>query len=74
MEVLPAFDPDEVTEDMLDSDHLNVIAEQLSAAESPSSAAHRKSYRYDVCENCLTRVERDPLGRVKRQRVRFSEN
>jgi hypothetical protein len=74
MEVIPTFDPDEVTEAMLDVDHLHAIAEQLSSSSNHSTPAPRKTFRYDVCENCLTRIERDPLGRLKRPRVRFSEN
>lgn len=74
LEVRPTFDPEEITEDMLDADHLHAIAEELSTPEASSVASARKSFRYDVCEGCLTRIERDPLGRLRRPRLRFSEN
>lgn len=74
MEVIPTFDQDEVTEEMLDVDHLHAIAEQLSSSAHHATPDARKTFRYDVCENCLSRIERDPLGRQKRPRVRFSEN
>ncbi len=74
MEVRPTFEPEEVTEEMLDVDHLHAIAEELNSPQKPESSADRKSFRYDVCEGCLTSIERDPLGRVRRPRLRFSEN
>jgi hypothetical protein len=74
MEVFAAFDPNELTEDDLDADHLEKIS-QLIADEDPKSepAPPFKKLRYDLCQGCHKKFLTDPLGRES-QKFDFSEN
>jgi len=78
VEVAPAFDPDEVTEEDLDADHLDEIAESLSELESTgdfeADALSPKKFRFDLCPMCWKRYCKDPLGRDTARRLNFSQN
>lgn len=78
IEVHPAFDPDEITEDDLDSDHLEEVAamiEQMElTGEDPLEECSTKTFRYDLCRSCHCQYVRDPLGRERQRRLNFSEN
>lgn len=78
LEVFPAFDPDELTEDDLDSDHLQEISELIEEAEAngrdATSEVTNSSFRFDLCPRCHQRFLKDPLGRDALRRLNFSEN
>jgi hypothetical protein len=78
IEIAPAFDPEKVTEEDLDADHLEAIAESLDELEStgdfelPDSGPRK--FRYDLCPHCWQRYQKDPLGRDSLRRLNFSQN
>lgn len=78
VEVYPAFDPDELSEQDLEVDHLAEVAELIEAMEAegkaPSSDCDPKYFRFDLCTECRERYVRDPLGREALRRLNFSEN
>ncbi len=78
VEVTPAFDPEEVTEDDLDSDHLEVVADSLAELESTGDFELEdfgpKKFRFDLCPGCWKRYQKDPLGRDSLRRLNFSQN
>jgi hypothetical protein len=78
IEVAPAFDPDQVTEEDLDADHLEEIAESLAELESTGDFELEdfgpKKFRFDLCPHCWKRYLKDPLGRDSLRRLNFSQN
>ena len=78
VEVYPAFDPDELTEQDLDLDHLQEVAaiiEQMEATgQTPDANCEPKQFRFDLCSGCRARYVQDPLGREALRRLNFSEN
>lgn len=78
VEIAAAFDPEELTEDDLDADHLQSIAESLEilddSCEFDAAAVEPKTLRFDLCLQCMKRFARDPLGRESLQRLNFSQN
>ena len=78
IEVAPAFDPDQVTEEDLDADHLEEIAESLAELESTGDFELEdfgpKKFRFDLCPHCWKRYQKDPLGRDSLRRLNFSQN
>lgn len=78
VEVYPAFDPDELSEQDLDLDHLEEVAaliqEMEAEGKTPSSDCDPKQFRFDLCAECRERYLRDPLGREALRRLNFSEN
>jgi len=63
----PGFDPDQITEDELDDDHMESIAEllrdeELTDSEAEEEAAY-KGFRYDLCPSCHRKFVKDPLGK-----------
>lgn len=78
MEVMPAFDPDEIREEDLDDDPMEAVS-QLLQREGELSAEdldepRRESLRFDLCPGCHRKFLRDPLGRETLHQVHFSEN
>ncbi len=75
IQVQPAFDPDAISEEDLDVDHLEAIAELLAdeSTESQLEDATRK-FRYDLCSHCHDNYCRDPLNKDMLRRLDFSEN
>jgi hypothetical protein len=77
MEVFAANDPAELTEEDLDSDHLDEISQVLSddetAADEELAPAYKK-LRYDLCPACHKKFLGDPLGRETANKFDFSEN
>jgi len=78
MEVYPAFDPDEITEEDLDVDHMQEISEmitemELTGDEIPDEC-RPKNFRFDLCTECHQKFLKDPLGRETLRRLNFSEN
>ncbi len=75
------FDPNQITEDDLDDDHMEAIADLLRREESeggPASpdldAPSFKGFRYDLCPECHSRFIKDPLSRDTMRMLNFSEN
>lgn len=78
VEVSPAFDPDEVSIEDLDADHLESVADSLAELESTgdfdADDCGPLKYRFDLCPNCWQRYTKDPLGRESPRRLNFSQN
>jgi len=74
LEVFPAFDPDELTEEELDSDHLAEVAEVIQEMEATGNMELEDHSTKDLCPRCHQRFLKDPLGRDAMRRLNFSEN
>ncbi len=79
MEVYPAFDPEALTEEELQSDHLEEVAELLAELEAegklpPELDLGPQKIRFDLCTPCRDRFLQDPLGRANLHRLNFSGN
>jgi hypothetical protein len=78
IEIFAARDPHELTEDDLDEDHLEAVAEILRQAEEADEEIEveprSRQMRYDLCCSCRKRYLRDPLGRESAQKFHFSPN
>ena len=77
------FDPNQITEDDLDEDHMEAVAQLLRREEAeggscPSSsdldAPAFKGFRFDLCPHCHGRFIKDPLSRDTMKLLNFSEN
>jgi hypothetical protein len=77
IEAFPGFDPTEITEDDLDNDPMEAVAEilqrdeGLSCGESPSL---HKGFRFDLCPACHEKFVKDPLGKEALRSFDFSKN
>jgi hypothetical protein len=78
MEVYAAHDPAELTDDDLDTDHMEEVSQMLTeagdAAEPAALAPAFKQFRYDLCPDCHSKFVRDPLNKEAAQKFHFSEN
>ncbi len=78
LELTAAFDPDEITPEDLDSDHLQAIAASLEeldhTGEFEVEQTGPRKFRFDLCGACARRFAKDPLGREALRRVNFSRN
>lgn len=78
IEAFPGFDPTEITEDDLDDDPMEAVAqilqrdETLSSSEASSTAP--KGFRFDLCPACHEKYVRDPLGKESLRTFDFSKN
>ncbi|HJZ92989.1 MAG TPA: hypothetical protein VKE40_19090 [Gemmataceae bacterium] len=75
MEVFPAHDPAELTDEDLGDDHLEEVGQLLREAEEDDlepAPAYTK-LRYDLCPACHKKFLADPLNR-EAQKFDFSEN
>lgn len=72
------FDPNELTAEDLDDDHLEAVSELLQRDETLSSAdideEGFKGFRFDLCPCCHRRFIKDPLSRDVFRMLNFSEN
>jgi hypothetical protein len=76
------FDPNEITEDDLDDDHMEAVSQILSREEAEGSggaspdldAPSFKGFRFDLCPECHSRFLKDPLNRHPMKMLNFSEN
>lgn len=74
------FDPTEISEDDLDDDQMEALAEVLQNEEhhrsgpSDDDAPSYKGFRYDLCPACHGRFIKDPLNRDLLRTLDFSEN
>ncbi|HEV3166386.1 MAG TPA: hypothetical protein VGZ22_20345 [Isosphaeraceae bacterium] len=74
----PGFDPTELTDEDLDDDHMEAVAQVLQRDESLSSedadAQVYKGFRFDLCPECHGRFLKDPLGKELLRSFDFSKN
>jgi hypothetical protein len=72
------FDPNEITEEDLDDDHMEAVSELLQREENQSpaelDAEAFKGFRFDLCPSCHERFVKDPLSRDLLRSLNFSEN
>ena len=79
MEAFAATDPAQLTDDDLDTDHVEEMAQLLNEIEDGETAAPEalptcKKLRFDLCPMCYRKFVKDPLGREAAARLNFSEN
>ena len=78
LEVYPTFDPDKLSESDLDVDHLQSVAESIEQDETADlylDEVHGTGpLQFDLCGHCQLRLRRDPLGKMSRTPLHFSEN
>ena len=78
IEISSEFDPDEITEDDLDADHLEQISESIEAMQSTSEfdmdESEPQRYRYDLCTGCCKEFAKAPLTPVRVPELSFSPN
>jgi hypothetical protein len=75
------FDPNQITEDDLDDDHMEAIADLLHRQEAEGGSCSPdldapafKGFRFDLCPECHARFLKDPLNRESMRLLNFSEN
>jgi len=77
IDVYAAHDPNELTEDDLDDDHLEALSDLLQQIEETGAdgdvAPAYKQLRYDLCPECHKKFLRDPLNK-EAAKFDFSEN
>lgn len=80
MEAFAATDPAELTEEDLDADHVEEMAqllrelEESGCDEAPGTVPAGKKLRFDLCPCCYSKFLADPLGREGAAKFDFSEN
>jgi|SRR5579872_4122703 len=79
MEAHAATDPAQLTDEDMDSDHVEEMAQLLSAIEmgeedAPELPPVCQKLRFDMCPMCYRKFLKDPLGRDSATRFDFSEN
>ncbi len=65
IDAYPGGDPDRITDEDLEADHMEEIAELLRRDESldDEHAARTRTFRFDLCPCCMKKYADDPLGR-----------
>jgi hypothetical protein len=79
MEAFAATDPAQLTDDDLDTDHVEEMAQLLNEiedgeADEPEVLPACKKMRFDLCPMCYRKFVKDPLAREASARLNFSEN
>jgi hypothetical protein len=78
MEAFAATDPTELTDDDLETDHVEEMARMLcemeQADEEPELPPTCKKMRFDLCPVCFRKFVNDPLGRETAAKFDFSPN
>lgn len=78
IEAYAGFDPTEITEDDLDEDHMEAVAELLQNDEildpEHDEARLSRNFRFDLCPECHAKFVKDPLGREFTRLFDFSKN
>ena len=78
IEVAPSFDPDELTEEDLNTDHLQQIADEISLMDSTGEFKLEETgvqkLKLDFCPSCAKRFLKSPLNLAPASRVTFSKN
>src|SRR4051794_5992123 len=72
------FDPNEITDEDLDADHMEAVSQLLQREEGLSDqeldAQVFKGFRFDLCPDCHGRYLKDPLGKELLRSFDFSKN
>ncbi len=78
MEAFAATDQAHLTEDDLDCDHVEEMAQLLSELEGNEAETELlptcQRHRFDLCAGCYRKFVKDPLGREAANHFDFSEN
>lgn len=78
IEVTPVFDPEEITEEELNADHLQKIAEEIEALQSTGDfeleETGSKFLNMDFCSRCAKQFLNSPVQVASSSRVTFSNN
>lgn len=79
MEAFAATDPARLTDEDLDADHVEEMAQLLSEIEdgdrpAPELLPTCQKMRFDLCPGCVRKFVKDPLGRDAGSRLDFSQN
>ncbi|WP_437185168.1 hypothetical protein SH668x_002265 [Planctomicrobium sp. SH668] len=79
IEVAPTFDPDDLTEDDLDIDHLeqiaDIIAETGTTGDDDFEELTPKQFKFELCSQCCQQYLKAPLGKVRTAtRLKYSQN
>ncbi len=79
IEAYAATDPARLTDEDLDTDHVEEMAQLLSEIEdgeqeAPELLQSSQKLRFDLCMVCSRKFVKDPLGRDNATRFDFSEN
>jgi hypothetical protein len=78
MEAFAATDPAQLTDEDMDADHVEEMAQLLNAIEDgeepPELLPTCQKLRFDLCCGCFRKFTKDPLGRDTVARFDFSEN
>jgi hypothetical protein len=51
-----------------------MLADMALTGDLNLDSAEPKSFRFDLCQTCCRNYAKDPLGRHRTGRMRFSEN
>lgn len=79
IKVAPAFDPEQLTEEELDVDHLEQIADAITAMETtgdfqPDECLER-DFQFELCPTCYSKFIKAPLGPARPAvRLNYSQN
>ena len=79
MEAFAATEAAQLTDEDMDADHIDEMAQLLNAIElgeedPPELPPANKKLRFDMCPVCYRKFLKDPLGRDAATRFDFSEN
>lgn len=78
IEARAAHVPTRLTDEDLDSDHIDMVSDMLcnleEGEESPLLPPAKSDFRYDLCGDCYERFLLDPLGKEAGQNLSFSKN
>ena len=79
MEAFAATDPAQLTDDDLDTDHVEEMAQLLNEiedgeADEPEVLPACKKMRFDLCPRCCRKFRKNPLGRELSKQFDFSKN
>jgi hypothetical protein len=78
IEAYAGFDPTEITEDDLDDDPMEAVAQALQRDEALVSedlaTPLNKGFRFDLCPSCYHKFVNDPLGKDAIRSFDFSKN
>lgn len=79
IEVAPAFDPEQLTEEDLDVDHLELIADLIAATGSTGEEdfddVAPRQFQFELCPSCSRQYMQAPLGPTRpAARLKYSQN
>lgn len=79
LEAFAATDPAQLTDEDMDTDHVEEMAQLLNAIEegeedAPELPPTSQKLRFDMCPVCYRKFVKDPLGRDAATRFDFSKN